>query len=145
MSGHEMIQQGPGWNLLTKLCSFHQWEEQHRGRSCEDFQNWKRNNDPEYQAHGLAMYLQENGIGKTAPGSLVVLRPSTISAQESLGALLESSEEQYGPALTSCPLQTVPSASSRMHWPEEAACIFTAPSAATSSAVAATMPFMPRT
>ncbi|XP_049624343.1 E3 ubiquitin-protein ligase RNF31 [Suncus etruscus] len=39
-----------------------QWEEQHRGRSCEDFQNWKRNNDPEYQAHGLAMYLQENGI-----------------------------------------------------------------------------------
>lgn len=41
-----------------------QWEEQHRGRSCEDFQNWKRTNDPEYQAQGLAMYLQENGIGK---------------------------------------------------------------------------------
>ncbi|XP_004864183.1 E3 ubiquitin-protein ligase RNF31 isoform X1 [Heterocephalus glaber] len=39
-----------------------QWEEQHRGQSCEDFQNWKRNNDPEYQAQGLAMYLQENGI-----------------------------------------------------------------------------------
>ncbi|XP_007536387.1 E3 ubiquitin-protein ligase RNF31 isoform X2 [Erinaceus europaeus] len=39
-----------------------QWEEQHQGRSCEDFQNWKRNNDPEYQAQGLAMYLQENGI-----------------------------------------------------------------------------------
>ncbi|XP_057399318.1 E3 ubiquitin-protein ligase RNF31 isoform X2 [Balaenoptera acutorostrata] len=39
-----------------------QWEEQHRGRSCEDFQNWKRTNDPEYQAQGLAMYLQENGI-----------------------------------------------------------------------------------
>uniref|UniRef100_A0A8C0JSV2 RBR-type E3 ubiquitin transferase n=1 Tax=Canis lupus dingo TaxID=286419 RepID=A0A8C0JSV2_CANLU len=39
-----------------------QWEEQHRGRSCEDFQNWKRNNDPEYQAQGLALYLQENGI-----------------------------------------------------------------------------------
>ncbi|KAG8509365.1 E3 ubiquitin-protein ligase RNF31, partial [Galemys pyrenaicus] len=39
-----------------------QWEEQHRGRSCEDFQDWKRNNDPEYQAQGLAMYLQENGI-----------------------------------------------------------------------------------
>ncbi|XP_063465393.1 E3 ubiquitin-protein ligase RNF31 isoform X3 [Symphalangus syndactylus] len=39
-----------------------QWEEQHRGRSCEDFQNWKRMNDPEYQAQGLAMYLQENGI-----------------------------------------------------------------------------------
>ncbi|KAM5234891.1 E3 ubiquitin-protein ligase RNF31 [Ctenodactylus gundi] len=39
-----------------------QWEEQHQGRSCEDFQSWKRNNDPEYQAQGLAMYLQENGI-----------------------------------------------------------------------------------
>ncbi|KAH0509639.1 E3 ubiquitin-protein ligase RNF31 [Microtus ochrogaster] len=39
-----------------------QWEEQHRGRSCEEFQNWKRTNDPEYQAQGLAMYLQENGI-----------------------------------------------------------------------------------
>ncbi|XP_037690551.1 E3 ubiquitin-protein ligase RNF31 [Choloepus didactylus] len=39
-----------------------QWEEQHRGLSCEDFQNWKRTNDPEYQAQGLAMYLQENGI-----------------------------------------------------------------------------------
>ncbi|XP_028933957.1 E3 ubiquitin-protein ligase RNF31 isoform X1 [Ornithorhynchus anatinus] len=39
-----------------------QWEEQHRGRSCEDFQNWKRTNDPEYQAQGLAMYLKENGI-----------------------------------------------------------------------------------
>ncbi|XP_076983216.1 E3 ubiquitin-protein ligase RNF31 isoform X2 [Tamandua tetradactyla] len=43
------------------LCK-RQWEEQHRGRSCEDFQNWKRTNDPEYQAQGLAMYLQENGI-----------------------------------------------------------------------------------
>lgn len=47
-----------------------QWEEQHRGRSCEDFQNWKRTNDPEYQAQGLAMYLQENGIGKATRHSL---------------------------------------------------------------------------
>lgn len=47
-------------------------------------------------------------------------------------------------AKTSYPLQTVPSASSHMHWPEEAACTFTAPSADTSSAAAATMPFMPR-
>uniref|UniRef100_Q96EP0-2 Isoform 2 of E3 ubiquitin-protein ligase RNF31 n=1 Tax=Homo sapiens TaxID=9606 RepID=Q96EP0-2 len=31
-------------------------------RQWEDFQNWKRMNDPEYQAQGLAMYLQENGI-----------------------------------------------------------------------------------
>ncbi|KAM8961737.1 E3 ubiquitin-protein ligase RNF31 [Pelodytes ibericus] len=38
------------------------WEEQHRALNCEDFQNWKRENDMEYQAQGLAMYLQENGI-----------------------------------------------------------------------------------
>ncbi|XP_069490100.1 E3 ubiquitin-protein ligase RNF31 isoform X2 [Ambystoma mexicanum] len=38
------------------------WEVQHQGISCEDFVNWKRENDPEYQKQGLAMYLQENGI-----------------------------------------------------------------------------------
>ncbi|KAM4710357.1 E3 ubiquitin-protein ligase RNF31 isoform 2-T3 [Discoglossus pictus] len=38
------------------------WEEQHRSLSCEAFQNWKRENDTEYQAQGLAVYLQENGI-----------------------------------------------------------------------------------
>ncbi|KAM4807802.1 E3 ubiquitin-protein ligase RNF31 isoform 1-T1 [Rhinophrynus dorsalis] len=38
------------------------WEEQHRFLSCEAFQNWKRENDAEYQAQGLAVYLQENGI-----------------------------------------------------------------------------------
>ncbi|XP_053558336.1 LOW QUALITY PROTEIN: E3 ubiquitin-protein ligase RNF31 [Bombina bombina] len=38
------------------------WEEQHRSLNCEDFQNWKRENDAEYQAQGLAVYLQENGI-----------------------------------------------------------------------------------
>ncbi|XP_069817760.1 E3 ubiquitin-protein ligase RNF31 [Dendropsophus ebraccatus] len=38
------------------------WEEQHRALSCEDFQSWKRENDAEYQAQGLAVYLQENGI-----------------------------------------------------------------------------------
>ncbi|XP_059497740.1 E3 ubiquitin-protein ligase RNF31 [Stegostoma tigrinum] len=38
------------------------WEPQHQGISCEDFQNWKRENDPEYQAQGLAAYLKENGI-----------------------------------------------------------------------------------
>ncbi|XP_078501084.1 E3 ubiquitin-protein ligase RNF31 isoform X2 [Lissotriton helveticus] len=38
------------------------WEVQHQGISCEEFLNWKRENDPEYQAQGLAMYLQENGI-----------------------------------------------------------------------------------
>ncbi|KAJ7313157.1 hypothetical protein JRQ81_004430 [Phrynocephalus forsythii] len=39
-----------------------QWEPQHQGLSCDEFQEWKRANDPEYQAQGLAAYLQENGI-----------------------------------------------------------------------------------
>uniref|UniRef100_A0A8C5SYM5 RING-type domain-containing protein n=1 Tax=Laticauda laticaudata TaxID=8630 RepID=A0A8C5SYM5_LATLA len=39
-----------------------QWEPQHQGLTCEAFLEWKRTNDPEYQAQGLAMYLQENGI-----------------------------------------------------------------------------------
>ncbi|KAG2462500.1 RNF31 ligase, partial [Polypterus senegalus] len=38
------------------------WEDQHQGLSCEDFQSWKRENDPEYQREGLAGYLKENGI-----------------------------------------------------------------------------------
>ncbi|XP_075424107.1 E3 ubiquitin-protein ligase RNF31, partial [Ascaphus truei] len=38
------------------------WEEQHRSLSCEQFQSWKRENDAEYQAQGLAVYLLENGI-----------------------------------------------------------------------------------
>ncbi|XP_053330126.1 E3 ubiquitin-protein ligase RNF31 [Spea bombifrons] len=38
------------------------WEEQHRSLNCEEFQSWKRENDAEYQAQGLAIYLQENGI-----------------------------------------------------------------------------------
>lgn len=59
-----------GWSIRHSLLPSLQWEEQHRGRSCEDFQNWKRTNDPEYQAQGLAMYLQENGIGKATPLSL---------------------------------------------------------------------------
>ncbi|KAG9278422.1 E3 ubiquitin-protein ligase RNF31 isoform X1 [Astyanax mexicanus] len=38
------------------------WEAQHNGLSCEQFQLWKRENDPEYQRQGLAGYLRDNGI-----------------------------------------------------------------------------------
>ncbi|XP_054624953.1 E3 ubiquitin-protein ligase RNF31 isoform X1 [Dunckerocampus dactyliophorus] len=38
------------------------WESQHAGLSCEQFQSWKRENDPEYQKQGLAGYLRDNGI-----------------------------------------------------------------------------------
>ncbi|XP_041824210.1 E3 ubiquitin-protein ligase RNF31-like [Melanotaenia boesemani] len=38
------------------------WEPQHQDVSCEDFQQWKRDNDPDYQRQGLAGYLRDNGI-----------------------------------------------------------------------------------
>uniref|UniRef100_A0A665VDI0 Uncharacterized protein n=1 Tax=Echeneis naucrates TaxID=173247 RepID=A0A665VDI0_ECHNA len=38
------------------------WESQHAGLSCEQYQSWKRENDPEYQKQGLAGYLRDNGI-----------------------------------------------------------------------------------
>ncbi|XP_056869366.1 E3 ubiquitin-protein ligase RNF31-like [Takifugu flavidus] len=38
------------------------WEPQHQDLSCEQFQLWKRENDPEYQRQGLAGYLRDNGI-----------------------------------------------------------------------------------
>ncbi|XP_029935669.1 E3 ubiquitin-protein ligase RNF31-like [Myripristis murdjan] len=38
------------------------WEPQHQDVSCEQFQQWKRENDPEYQRQGLAGYLRDNGI-----------------------------------------------------------------------------------
>ncbi|XP_063951424.1 uncharacterized protein LOC129253840 [Lytechinus pictus] len=49
----------------NKLTCFHcrkQWMEQHEGISCEAFQQWKENNDPDLQAQGLAAHLNENGI-----------------------------------------------------------------------------------
>lgn len=44
-----------------------QWESQHVGLSCEQYQSWKRENDPEYQRQGLAGYLRDNGISKHTP------------------------------------------------------------------------------
>ncbi|XP_075733443.1 uncharacterized protein LOC119176303 isoform X2 [Rhipicephalus microplus] len=38
------------------------WQKQHEGISCEQFQEWQQNNDPESQAEGIAQYLAENGI-----------------------------------------------------------------------------------
>ena len=42
---------------------FQQWEKEHDGLSCEQFAQWKKDNDPELQAQGLAAYLNEEGIG----------------------------------------------------------------------------------
>ena len=41
-----------------------QWEAAHDGASCEQFAQWKKDNDPELQAQGLAAYLNEEGIGR---------------------------------------------------------------------------------
>ncbi|KAJ8393696.1 hypothetical protein AAFF_G00057490 [Aldrovandia affinis] len=38
------------------------WEPQHTALPCDQFQMWKRENDPEYQKQGLAGYLCDNGI-----------------------------------------------------------------------------------
>ncbi|XP_071091863.1 E3 ubiquitin-protein ligase RNF31-like isoform X1 [Haliotis cracherodii] len=39
-----------------------QWEDQHEGLTCEEFTQWKFDNDPENQAVGLAKVLEESGI-----------------------------------------------------------------------------------
>lgn len=41
-----------------------QWEDQHEGLTCEQYEQWKIDNDPSNQAVGLARHLEENGIGK---------------------------------------------------------------------------------
>ncbi|XP_060680369.1 E3 ubiquitin-protein ligase RNF31 isoform X4 [Hemiscyllium ocellatum] len=38
------------------------WEQQHEGISCEKFKLWKQQNNPEYQASKLDVYLTKNGI-----------------------------------------------------------------------------------
>uniref|UniRef100_UPI00398E6ACD uncharacterized protein isoform X5 n=1 Tax=Pristiophorus japonicus TaxID=55135 RepID=UPI00398E6ACD len=38
------------------------WEQQHEGISCEKFKIWKQQNNPEYQASKLDVYLTKNGI-----------------------------------------------------------------------------------
>ena len=39
------------------------WEVQHDAVSCEDFAQWKQDNDPDVQKQGLAAHLNANGIG----------------------------------------------------------------------------------
>lgn len=38
------------------------WEDQHAGLTCEQYAQWKIDNDPENQTAGLARYLEDNGI-----------------------------------------------------------------------------------
>lgn len=51
------------WINLINSFTVTQWEAQHQGISCEQFAQWKRDNDPEAQELGLAAHLNDNGIG----------------------------------------------------------------------------------
>lgn len=74
--------------------------------------------------------------------ALVRLPPPLLARL--LGGLSSAASSEYSPTLTCHLLQTAPSANSPTPWPEEVACTSTAHSAATNSAAAATMPFMPK-
>ena len=53
------------YSLSCMFTAHTQWEDQHRGISCEQFAQWKRDNDPEAQELGLAAHLNDNGIGRS--------------------------------------------------------------------------------
>ena len=61
-----------------------QWESQHAGLSCEQYQSWKRENDPEYQRQGLAGYLRDNGISQLLHLSLSLFISLSLSLSLSL-------------------------------------------------------------
>ena len=37
--------------------------DQHENITCQEFEQWKKDNDPNRQAEGVAVHLRENGIG----------------------------------------------------------------------------------
>ncbi|KAL5021065.1 hypothetical protein ScPMuIL_000220 [Solemya velum] len=39
-----------------------QWDAHHDGLTCEEYDQWRIDNDPDNQAHGLARHLEANGI-----------------------------------------------------------------------------------
>ncbi|XP_062593006.1 uncharacterized protein LOC134254512 isoform X1 [Saccostrea cucullata] len=54
--------QCPYCNKKTCFNCKKQWEDQHEGLTCEQYEQWKIDNDPENQAMGLAAHLAANGI-----------------------------------------------------------------------------------
>ena len=40
-----------------------QWQPQHEDLTCEQFYEWQKANDPEFQKAGLEKHLIETGIG----------------------------------------------------------------------------------
>lgn len=56
-------------NQISHACT--QWEAQHQGITCEQFAQWKRDNDPEAQELGLAAHLNDKGIGESIVNPIV--------------------------------------------------------------------------
>ncbi|XP_059156030.1 E3 ubiquitin-protein ligase lubel-like isoform X2 [Physella acuta] len=52
----------PMCNAKTCFSCKREWEDQHEGLTCEQFAQWKIDNDPNNQSVGLAKHLDENGI-----------------------------------------------------------------------------------
>ena len=64
---------------------FLQWEDQHDGITCQQFTQWRIDNDPELQAQGVAAYLNEEGIGKIKNPVILLTNNSTITECPSCG------------------------------------------------------------
>lgn len=69
---------GVSLSLKSCPCPHRQWESQHAGLTCEQFQAWKRENDPEYQRQGLAGYLRDNGISECVCAGCKCGRPEIL-------------------------------------------------------------------
>ncbi|XP_005111217.1 E3 ubiquitin-protein ligase lubel [Aplysia californica] len=52
----------PACGLKTCYSCKKKWEDQHEGLTCEQFNQWKIDNDPTNQSVGLAKHLDQNGI-----------------------------------------------------------------------------------
>lgn len=52
----------PNCHQFTCFQCNRKWEDQHEGITCEQFRAWMEQNDPDFQAAGLAAHLKRNGI-----------------------------------------------------------------------------------
>ena len=69
------------YSLPCMFTAHTQWEDQHRGINCEQFAQWKRDNDPEAQELGLAAHLNDNGIGRSTLKLWTVCVPNLPTIQ----------------------------------------------------------------
>ncbi|KAH9494612.1 E3 ubiquitin-protein ligase rnf31 [Bulinus truncatus] len=60
--GHHLRMTCPHCGMKTCFSCKREWEDQHELITCEQFAQWKIDNDPNNQSVGLAKHLDENGI-----------------------------------------------------------------------------------